>query len=216
MKVIQSLGVLLFLVGLAFFTVMPFLGDYTLTEDQVLGNTKDIHQKKMAEILSPMYSETYSSNFSFLSAYNENFNEYNEALKAESKWDEVIWDDYSLPLAQSSLSSPVRDNPWLFLGLSIGLAVLGGLMYNLPKYQGEPSGIKNNGIFHSSMKNRGWMGKITGAYLILFYIILYWFPAYIVNQVWMVTPLSMILSGNPANPRFTQSTLFRFQKYLAA
>ena len=208
MKIIQSVGIVLFLIGLAIFTVMPFLGNYTLTEEQVLANTKDIHQEKMAENLTPMYGETYSSNFSFIATFKENFNSYNDALKEESKWDEVIWDDYSFPLAQSSLSSPVRDNPWLFFGLSIGLAVLGGLMYNLPKYQGEPSGIKNNGIFHSSMKNRGWMGMITGAYLILFYIILYWYPAYIVNQVWMVTPLSMILSGNPASQWFLYGTIY--------
>ncbi|SFA96639.1 4Fe-4S binding protein [Algoriphagus aquimarinus] len=208
MKIIQSIGILLFLIGLAVFTAMPFLGNYTLTEELVLSSTKDIHQEKMAEVLAPMYGETYSSNFSFLSAYKVNFNEYNEALKAESKWDEVIWDDYSLPLAQTSLSSPVRDSPWLFFGLSIGLAVLGGLMYNLPKYRGEPEGIKNNGIFHSAMKNRGWMGMITGAYLILFYIILYWFPAYIVNQIWMVTPLSMLLSGNPASQWFLYGTIY--------
>ncbi|MDR7131710.1 polyferredoxin [Algoriphagus sp. 4150] len=208
MKFIQSIGILLFLVGLAVFTVMPFLGNYTLTEELVLASTKEIHQEKMAEILAPMYGETYSSNFSFISAFNENFNSYNNALKEESKWDEVIWDDYSFPLAQSSLSSPVRDHPWLFLGLSIGLAVLGGLMYNLPKHKSEPEGIKNNGIYHSSMKNRGWMGMVTGAYLILFYIILYWFPAYIVNQVWMVTPLSMILSGNPASQWFLYGTIY--------
>ncbi|WP_192349254.1 4Fe-4S binding protein [Algoriphagus sp. Y33] len=208
MKLIQSIGILLFLVGLAVFTVMPFLGNYTLTEELVLANTKEIHQDKMSEILAPMYGETYSSNFSFISVFNENFNSYNDVLKEQSKWDEVIWDDYSFPLAQSSLSSPVRDHPWLFLGLSIGLAVLGGLMYNLPKHTDEPAGIKNNGIFHSSMKNRGWMGMVTGAYLILFYIILYWFPAYIVNQVWMVTPLSMILSGNPASQWFLYGTIY--------
>ncbi len=208
MKLIQSLGILLFLVGLAAFTVMPFLGNYTLTEELVLANTKDIHQEKMAEILSPMYGQTFSSNFSFISNFNENFNSYNDVLKDESKWDQVIWDDHSFSLAQASVSSPVRDNPWLFMGLSIGLAVLGGLMYNLPKYSEEPAGIKNDGIFHSSMKNRGWMGMITGAYLILYYIILYWFPAYIVNQVWMVTPMSMILSGNPASQWFLYGTIY--------
>ncbi|MEB2778582.1 4Fe-4S binding protein [Algoriphagus sp. D3-2-R+10] len=208
MKVIQSIGILLFLLGLTVFTVMPFLGNYTLTGELVLANTKDIHQDKMSEILTPMYGETYSSNFSFISAFNDNFSSYNDALKEESKWDEVIWDDYSFSLAQSSLSSPVRDNPWLFLALSIGLAVLGGLMYNLPKHKDEPEGIKNNGIYHSSMKNRGWMGMVTGAYLILFYIILYWFPAYIVNPVWMVTPLSMILSGNPASQWFLYGTIY--------
>jgi len=208
MKLIQKLGILLFLVGMAVFTVMPFLGTYTLTEELVLSRTKDIHQEKMTEILSPMYGETYSSNFSFISAFKENFNSYNDVLEEESKWDDVIWDDYSFPLAQASVNSPVRANPWLFMGLSIGLAVLGGLMYNLPKYREEPVGIKNNGIFHSAMKNRGWMGMITGAYLILFYIILYWFPAFIVNQVWMVSPMSMILSGNPASQWFLYGTIY--------
>lgn len=208
MKVIQSLGILLFLVGLTVFTVMPFLGSYTLTEELVFANTKDIHQERMSKILSPMYGETYSSNFSFIAAFNDNFNSNNDVLKAESKWEEVIWDDYSFALAKSSISSPVRDNPWLFFGLSIGLAVLGGLFYNLPKHRDEPAGIKNNGIFHSSMKNRGWMGMVTGAYLIVFYIILYWFPAYIVNQVWMVNPLSMILSGNSASQWFLYGTIY--------
>jgi ferredoxin-type protein NapH len=208
MILIQRLGIGLFLIGLGVFIVMPFLGNYTLTEELVLANTKDIHQEKMAEILGPMYGETYSSNFSFISSFKENFNSYNDVLKEQSKWDEVIWDDYSFSLAQASVSSPVRDNPWLFMGLSIGLAVLGGLMYNLPKHQDEPAGVKNNGIYHSAMKNRGWMGMITGAYLILFYIILYWFPAYIVNQVWMVTPLSMILSGNPASQWFLYGTIY--------
>ncbi|WP_339876429.1 4Fe-4S binding protein [uncultured Algoriphagus sp.] len=208
MKVVQSVGIGLFLIGIAIFTIMPFLGNYTLTRELVLENTKDIHQEKMAEILKPMYGETYSSNFAFIGAFNDNFDSYNDALKEESKWDEVIWDDYRFPLAQSSISSPVRDNPWLFFILSIGLAVLGGLMYNLPKYQDEPEGIKNNGIFHSAMKNRGWMGMITGSYLIIFYIILYLFPAFIVNQVWMVTPLSIILSGNPASHWFLYGTIY--------
>ena len=74
MKIIQSIGILLFLIGLAVFTAMPFLGNYTLTEELVLSSTKDIHQEKMAEVLAPMYGETYSSNFSFLSAYKVNFN----------------------------------------------------------------------------------------------------------------------------------------------
>lgn len=208
MKLIQKIGIVLFLVALGTFTIMPFLGTYSISKEQVIESTKDIHQEKMAEILSPMYGETYSSNFSFLSAFKENFNTYNDSFKEQSLWDEVIWDDYSLPLAQIGLDSPVRNNPWLFLFLTIGLAIVGGLFYNLPKYEDEPAGIKNNGVFHSAMKNRGWMGMITGVYLILFYIILYWFPAYIVNQIWMVNPLSLILSGNPASQWFLYGTIY--------
>ncbi|MBN7815629.1 4Fe-4S binding protein [Algoriphagus pacificus] len=208
MKFIQKIGILLFLIGVIAFSVIPFLGTYTLEKEQVFSQTKDIHQEKMVEILEPMYGKEYNSNFSFLSDFNTNFNSYNDALKEQALWDQVIWDDYSFPLAKASLHSPVKDQPLLFLMLSIGLAMIGGLLYNLPKYSGEPAGIKNNGIFHSAMKNRGWMGMITGAYLILFYIILYWFPAYIVNLVAMVDPISILLSGNPASQWFLYGLIY--------
>ena len=94
MKTIEKLGLGLFLIGLTVFTAVPFLGNYTLTEELVLGNTKDIHREKMAEILAPMYGQEYGSNFSFLSAFGENFNTYNDSLKAQQLWDQVIWDDY--------------------------------------------------------------------------------------------------------------------------
>jgi polyferredoxin len=138
----------------------------------------------------------------------EYFNTYNDQLKAEANWDQVIWDDYSFSLALAGLDSPVKDNPWMFFALSIGLAVLGGIFYNLPKYQGEPEGIKNNGIFHSSMKNRGILGMITGSFLILFYIVLYWFPAYLVTLVAMVSPISEMLSGNPASQWFLYGLIY--------
>lgn len=208
MKLIQKLGLILFLIGLGSFILIPFLGNYSLDKELVLANTKEIHQEKMAEILEPMYGETYTSNFAFLSAFGNYFNTYNDQLKAEANWDQVIWDDYSFSLALAGLDSPVKDNPWMFFALSIGLAVLGGIFFNLPKYQGEPEGIKNNGIFHSSMKNRGILGMITGSFLILFYIVLYWFPAYLVTLVAMVSPISEMLSGNPASQWFLYGLIY--------
>ena len=208
MKIIQKLGLVMFLIGLGTFILMPFLGSYTLTEEQVIAQTKEIHQEKMAEILAPMYGVEYGSSFSFLSDFNSYFGSYNDELKSQSLWDEVIWDDYSFPLALASVNGPVKSNPWLFFALCIGMAVIGGLFYNLPKYQGQPEGIKNNGIYHSAMKARGWLGMITGTFLILFYVLLYWFPAYLANPVLMVSPLSEILSGNPASQWFLYGTIY--------
>ena len=208
MKLIQKTGLVLFLIGLGAFILIPFLGSYSIDEALVRANTKDIHQGKMAEILSPIYGETYTSNFSFLAAFGENFNAYNDQLKDQALWDQVIWDDYTFALAKAAVSSPVTENPWLFLVLSIGLAALGGLLYNLPSHSGEPEGIKNNGIFHSSMKRKGWLGMLTGSFLILFYIILYWYPAFIVNLVWMVNPISEMLSGNPASQWFLYGLIY--------
>lgn len=208
MKLIQKLGLVLFLVGLGSFIVIPFLGNYSIDKELVLSNAKEIHQDKLVEVLEPMYGEAYSSNFAFLSAFNKYFNSYNDELKANSQWEDVIYDDYSFSFALSSLHSPVKDQPWLYFFLSIGLAVIGGMLYNLPKHQDEPDGVKNNGIYHSSLKNRGILGMLTGTFLITFYIVLYWFPAYLVNLVFMVSPISEMLSGNPASQWFLYGLIY--------
>lgn len=208
MKKIQRVGLILFVAGMLAFTVIPFLGSYRLDAEMVKTETKESHREKMLEILEPLYGKEYSSSFSFLSEFSTHFDAYNDQLKSEQKWDEVIWDDYRFLLTKAALNSPAKDFPWLFLSLSLGLIILGGLAYNLPKHRDEPAGIKNNGIYHSSMKNRGWLGIVTGTYLILFYIILYWFPAYLVNLVWMVDPLSQFLSGNTASQWFLYGLIY--------
>ncbi len=208
MKLIQKLGLVLFLTGLGAFILIPFLGNYSLDKELILANTKDIHQEKLSEVLEPMFGKTFTSNFAFLNSYGEIFDSYNDQLKDQEQWDQVIYDDYSFSLALAGLNSPVKDNPWLFFILSIGLAVIGGLLYNLPKYRDEPEGIKNNGIFHSSVKNRGIVGMLTGSFLIIFYVILYWFPAYLVNLVSMVSPLSELISGNPASQWFLYGLMY--------
>jgi ferredoxin-type protein NapH len=97
---IEKIGLGLFLVGLTSFLAIPFLGTYSLSEEVVKTNTKAIHQDKMAEILAPMYGQEFSSNFSFLSAFGEKLNTYNEEVKSQQRWDDVIWDDYSFALTR--------------------------------------------------------------------------------------------------------------------
>lgn len=208
MKAIQQLGIGLFCLALVFFSFLPFIGQYTLKADLVKSSVKDIHQEQLVEILEPMYGQTYTSNFSFIADFNTYFNTYNDALKANQQWDEVIWDNYAYALTKASSQSPVLENPWLYLGLTVVLGVLGGLLYTLPLYYGKLPGIKHDGIFFSSMKSKGLLGMLTGSWLILFYIVLYWFPEYITNLVLMVDPISMALSGNPASQWFLYGLIY--------
>ncbi len=60
----------------------------------------------------------------------------------------------------------------------------------------------------SPTKGLGYIGLITGLFLIIFYILLYFFPQYITNWVLMVDPLSKALSGNPASQWFLYGTLY--------
>lgn len=208
MKILQKIGLFFFISGLLTFVLLPFLGTYSIDESGVRAQTKTEHQEIMSQILAPMYGEIYPSHHSFLTAFNKNFDAYNQLLKNQSLWDLVIWDDYRFALAKAAVDSPVLSNPWLYLFLSIGLAVLGGLLYIIPSHAGDSLGIKNNGIFHSSIKGKGLLGMLTGSFLIFFYVVLYWFPAYLVNLVWMVEPISQILSGNGASQWFLYGLIY--------
>ncbi|THH37986.1 4Fe-4S binding protein [Neolewinella litorea] len=87
-----------------------------------------------------------------------------EALpEGVSEWDVRLSDPIYfkgnfLAVATAAEQGPVNDNPLLFLGLTIGLGLLGGLLYILPKFRGHP-GIKHDHIYHSQLTkglNLGW------------------------------------------------------------
>jgi ferredoxin-type protein NapH len=208
MKKIQVLGLVLFIGGLLIFSIIPFVGEYRLQEEVVSSSVKEEHEEVMSSILKPMYGETYSSNLRFIAEFNALFDEYNDDLKRREAWGEVIWDDYAFSITKGAATTRVSDYPMLFFSMSLLLAVLGALLYILPLYRGEPEGIKNNGIYFSSMKSRGILGIITGSYLILFYVILYWFPEYMTNLVIMVDPISKALSGGEASQWFLYGMVY--------
>ncbi|MFW5762295.1 MAG: 4Fe-4S binding protein [Cyclobacteriaceae bacterium] len=91
--------------------------------------------------------------------------------------------------------------------LTIGLGVLGAFMYILPGAKSLP-GIKHNGIFHSSNKNKGIIGITIGLLFILFYVILYWYPEYMTEWVLIVDPLSFWIKNEPASQWFFYGLLY--------
>ncbi len=60
----------------------------------------------------------------------------------------------------------------------------------------------------ASVSPIAWIGMITGAYLICFYILLYFFPYYITNWMKMLDPVSQSLSGYPASEWFVYGFLY--------
>lgn len=115
--------------------------------------------------------------------------------------------DLTYSLTKSAALSPVKTNPLLFLFLTFGLCILGALLYILPKLKLQ-SGIKNNGIFFNVMKNVGWLGILTGTWLIIFYILLYFYPEYMTNWIIMVDPVSTLLNGNEASRFFLYGFIY--------
>ncbi len=110
-------------------------------------------------------------------------------------------------IAREASSGVVQEYTTPVFLLTYLVIILGALMYILPKAS-APAGIKNNGIFFSSFKNRGWLGVLIGSYLITFYIFLYFFPQYMVNWIIMVDPLSYLLKGSEAGEFFLYGFLY--------
>ena len=110
-------------------------------------------------------------------------------------------------LTKHSAISQLKTNPSLYFFLTFGFCVIGALLYFFPKVQ-LPEGIKNNGIFFSAMKTTGWLGILTGTWLIVFYIVLYFYPEYMTNGIAIVDPISRALNGNDAGRFFLYGFIY--------
>jgi ferredoxin-type protein NapH len=116
--------------------------------------------------------------------------------------------DLTYSLTKAASDTPVRHHSVLFLLLTYGLCLIGAWLYIVPKWSAGPAGIKNNGIYQSAMKNRGWLGILTGTYLIAFYVFLYYFPEYMTTWVLMVDPISYWIKGSEAGRFFLYGFIY--------
>lgn len=117
--------------------------------------------------------------------------------------------DLKYQLTRESSVGLVSSNALLTMFFVYGLSILGALIYIFPniKILG-PAGIKNDKIFHSKAKNKGWIGILLGSFLILFYIILYFFPEYMTSWIIMVDPVSQWLKGSDAGRFFLYGFIY--------
>ena len=102
---------------------------------------------------------------------------------------------------------PVKNNPFHFYFSRSDSVHFGAMLYILPKLKIQP-GIQNNGIFFNVMKNIGWLGILTGTWLIIFYVVLYFYPEYMTNWIIMVDPVSKLINGNEASRFFLYGFIY--------
>lgn len=206
MKLIRYSGLVLFLFSLGLFLGSFFLSSYTLTEEVFTTAIKSEHQETLRPAMQHLFNEEYALSIPFVNEINGAIEQVNAKARSEQRWGDVIWDDYSGSLARASNHGFVPENKLLLFFLIYVVGALGALMFILPhvKLNGPP-GIKNNHIFHNALNDRGWMGILTGALLIGFYILLYFFPAYITNWIIIVDPIQKLI-----NPSATSSQWFLY------
>lgn len=113
-------------------------------------------------------------------------------------------------IAKASVSGPLKENKGLFLFLTFGLGIAGSLLFIISGLFLEPiAGIKNHGIYLSEATNRGWVAMFVFAFLVSFYVLLYFYPYYIVNWTNIVDPLKgLFKEGAKASQWFLYGILY--------
>jgi len=215
MKTLQNIGISLLLVGLAIFTILPFLGSYNINAekfDEIVQNKGIKSELFIEEVKKTTVGKEITNPFTLSSNLIGAIESANEKHKANSEWDKVIWGkkhSFAYEIAKDVGSGPVRDNKGLFWFLTFGLGIIGALMFIIPELYRKPiPGIKNNGIWLNPSTNRGWIAWFAFVFLVGFYVLLYFYPDYIVNWTYIVDPISESISGNSASQWFLYGFMY--------
>ncbi len=215
MKTLQNIGLSLFLIGLAIFTSLIFLGKYEVTPelfDNIISDKGIKSELFINDIKNNVVGKEFTNPFSFSSSITTALETANATHKQNNEWDKVIWTkphSFSYEIAKSAGNGTIKEHKGLFWWLTFGLGIIGALLYVIPNVITlGPPGIKNNGVWFNAATNRSWIGWFAFVFLVGFYIILYFRPDYIVNWTYIVDPISKNISGNLASQWFLYGFLY--------
>ena len=106
-------------------------------------------------------------------------------------------------------------NPAILLAASLVLMAIGIIWYASRSYVGKNPGIKNNGVWFSSIAAKGTIAWIAGIVITGFYVLLYWYPHLLglgaeanVGLIALFDPLSQFFKGQKASEWFVYGTLY--------
>ncbi|GAL70371.1 4Fe-4S binding protein [Jejuia pallidilutea] len=229
MNVLKQLGLALFIIGIGIFTGSIFTGNFSLTDAELndfLASKNYKSELIKDELKKATVTKENLNIFEFSNrvrnAYKTSNNYYDALIAkydAEKNWDkkgeQYQYKIYGKPhtlsyeIAKKAGSGFVKENSGLLWWLTFGLAIIGALLFILPNLVllGRP-GIKNNGIYHKASTNRGGIAWVVFVYLVVFYLLLYFMPDYIVNWTYILDPISIFLNGGPANQWFVYGFLY--------
>jgi ferredoxin-type protein NapH len=215
MKKLQNAGLALFLIGLATFIALIFLGKYNLSSElfeTIISNNGIKSELFINNIKTNVVDKEFTNPFSFSSKITSALENANAIHKQNSEWDKVIWSkphSFSYEIAKSAGTGIVKEHKGLFWWLTFGLGIIGALLFIIPNViiLGPP-GIKNNGVWFNAATNRSWIGWFAFVFLVGFYLLLYFRPDYIVNWTYIVDPFSQSLSGNLASQWFLYGFMY--------
>ncbi len=172
-------------------TVIPAPGEDANEKDRFIYGIKEAGFRNAVEETGLIGNE-YGSSISFNKAIKNTYLQARANIEATveqtdlpedvSKWDVIPGDLVFFKESFASLTTaaergPVKNAPWLFFLITIGMGLLGGLLYIIPKFQ-APEGIKHDHIYHNPLTrglDLGWRSLFLtlGTLGILFYGVYY-------------------------------------------
>ncbi|APZ45287.1 FeS-binding protein [Polaribacter reichenbachii] len=228
MKFIKHTGLVIFLIGLFIFTASIFTGNFSLTQQELdtyiteKGYKSEIIKQELTKAIVDKNLNIFEFSTQARNAF-EASNNYYDALIAkynsEKNWtkkgEQYQYKIFGKPhtlsyeIAKKAGSGFVKENSGLLWFLTFGLGIIGALLFILPNLilLGKP-GIKNDGIYLESSTNRGWIAWLVLVYLVVFYLVLYFRPDYVVNWTFILDPISKALNGGPASQWFVYGFLY--------
>ncbi|WP_165748219.1 4Fe-4S binding protein [Cellulophaga sp. Z1A5H] len=215
MKIIQKTGLVIFLIGLAIFTAVPLLGTFKLNQssfDSIVTDKKIKSEVFISEITNNVVGKEFSGMQALSPIVAKALDNANETHIKNKEYAKKIYtsaSDMAALIGKKSGTGFIANNKGIMWFLTFGLAIIGALMYILPNAILLGSkGIKNDGVYHDSATNKGWIAWMVFIFLVSFYLVLYFASEYAVNWTFLVDPISESLSGNPAGHWFVYGFMY--------
>jgi ferredoxin-type protein NapH len=215
MKIIKTIGLGIFLIGLGIFTVLPVIGSYELTPEsfqEFVVNKGVKSDLFISEIETKVVGKSFEGMMAFSPKIMEALELVNTTHRKNKEYKKIIYigpHDMAAELGKTSGTGFIVQNKGLLWFLTFGLGIIGALLFILPNVilLGQ-KGIKNDGIYHQSSTNQGWIAWMVFLFLVSFYLVLYFGSEYAVNWTYLVDPISESLSGNPAGHWFVYGFMY--------
>ena len=119
-----------------------------------------------------------------------------------------IGEDFTSRLLVASAKGPVNTYTLPLFILVMALFTFGSLLVTYGKYANKPAGIKNDNVFKKPMTNKKLPAILVGIGLIVFYVILYWYPYLLADWIRLVTPAQNIFSQGLASEDYLYGFIY--------
>ena len=179
--------------------------------DKVLppdNHTSEYQNTTLKNYVAWIENQSFSSKTELTKQLETAIRNYHNSLSYQKAFDAYTTDKLIFWITKRSSLGTVASDTIIWIFLSIGLMTVGALIHLYGYYKNALPGIKNDHIYHDSITSLGWLGIGLGAFMILFYIVLYFYPEYITNWVLLVDPISKFINGGPASHWFLYGFLY--------